>query len=342
MDGIELIRYLAEEGFQGALALVSGADRRVRETAARLAQARGLRVLGHLQKPVSVDALAELMVHWQQAPADSTRSGVQSATPQEVQRALAGGELRLVYQPQIDAHTGDLAGVEALVRWQHPHHGLLSPACFVPVAEEHGMVEALTRQVLELALRQARVWRNQLGRPIRMSVNVSMDNLRRLDFAEYVMERLAEHETTPQELVLEVTETRLMKDLQAPLDILTRLRMRGIGLSIDDFGTGHSSLAQLRDLPFDELKVDRGFVHGGRTDPTLRAILTGSVEMAQQLGLRLVAEGVEDEADLALVRQVGCNELQGYLVAMPMAGDALPQWLTDWPARRDHLFRETA
>ena len=340
MDGIELIRHLAENGFEGALALASGADRRVLETAARLAQARGLRVLGYVQKPVTTQALRDLMARWQQAPAAPAASGLPSATPHEIRRAIDGGELRLAYQPQINVATGALAGVEALVRWQHPVRGLLPPACFVPAAEEHGLVESLTRHVLDLALAQASAWQQQHGLRVRMAVNVSMDNLVRLDFAEYVVARLAQFGIAPQDLVLEVTETRLMKDLRAPLDILTRLRMRGIGLSIDDFGTGHSSLAQLRDLPFDELKVDRGFVHGGCTDPTLRAILTGSVEMAQRLGMRVVAEGVEDAADWALVRQAGCTEAQGYLVARPMPGDTLPGWLAAWPRQREALLAE--
>ncbi len=341
MDGIELIRHLAEGRYLGALALVSSADRRLLDTAMRLAQTHGLRVLGYLHKPVAAAELRLLLERWQAAPASHAGPGAPVRSAQEVRRAIEAGEVRLEFQPQIEVRSGALAGVEALVRWLHPRDGLLPPSCFVPVAEEHGLIDALTRQVLDLALQQARAWREQNGLAVKMAVNVSMDNLVRLDFPDYVVARLAHHGIAPQDLVLEVTETRLMKDLRAPLDILSRLRLRGIGLSIDDFGTGHSSLAQLRDLPFDELKVDQGFVHGGSSDPRLRAILTGSVEMAQQLGMRVVAEGVEDAADWALVQQSGCTVAQGYLLARPMSGDALPGWLAAWPARCSELMSQS-
>ncbi|MDP2007173.1 MAG: EAL domain-containing protein [Rubrivivax sp.] len=338
MDGIELVRHLAEGGFQGALALVSGADRRLLETAARLAQARGLRVLGFVNKPVSPSALRAVLDRWHEAPAGAPGACAQARPADEVQRAIEGGELRVLFQPQVDLQTGALAGVEALVRWQHERDGLLPPPSFVPVAEEHGLIDALTRQVLELALAQSRAWRDVQGLAVKVSVNLSMDNLAQLDFPEYVVASLARHGIPASDLVLEVTETRLMKDLRAPLDILTRLRLRGIGLSIDDFGTGHSSLAQLRDLPFDELKVDQGFVHGGHDDHAMHAILTGSVEMAQQLGMRTVAEGVEDADDWNLVRRAGCTVAQGYLIGRPMRGEELPGWLQAWQGRKAELL----
>ncbi|HOL38228.1 MAG TPA: EAL domain-containing protein, partial [Rubrivivax sp.] len=164
--------------------------------------------------------------------------------------------------------------------------------------------------------------------------NVSMDNLRRLDFPERVLARLAEHALAPSDLLLEVTESRLMSDPRAAFDILTRLRLHGVGLAIDDFGTGHSSLVQLRDLPFDELKIDRGFVRRCGELASHHTIVKASAAMASQLGMRSVAEGVEDHADWEAARAAGCDVAQGYYISRPMAGELLPLWAQSLAWRR--------
>ena len=175
-----------------------------------------------------------------------------------------------------------------------------------------------------------------------MTVNISMDNLTTLDFADYVAREVVKANVPQTGLVLEVTESRLMKDPVAPLDILSRLRLKHIGLSIDDFGTGHSSLTQLRDIPFDELKVDRSFVHGAHRYAPLRAIFEASLGMAQHLGMRTVAEGVEDHADWEYLRSSGCDLAQGYFITKPMPANELSTWLVDWEARRSKLVSEEA
>jgi len=167
---------------------------------------------------------------------------------------------------------------------------------------------------------------------------VSMDNLTDHGFPGFVADAVAQAGVPPSRLVLEVTETRLMKDPVATLDILTRLRLKRVRLSIDDFGTGHSSLSQLRDVPFDELKVDRGFVHRAWCDEGLRAILKPSLEMARQLGIRTVAEGVEDLDDWRFLRASRCDLAQGYFIARPMPAAKLTEWLVDWEARRGDLL----
>jgi len=223
-----------------------------------------------------------------------------------------------------------------LVRWQHPAHGLLFPDSFVATAEAEGLIDELTQNVLDLAVMQMQRWR-QAGRAVKVAVNVSMDNLARLDFPERVLEAAARGGVTPTDLMLEVTETRLMRDARAALDILTRLRLKQIRLSIDDFGTGHSSLAQLRDIPFDELKIDRGFVHGSREQPTQRAIFRASVDMAHELGMAAVAEGVEDQADWDFVHAAGCDVAQGYFIGRPMPAAELPDWAAAWRARFESI-----
>jgi EAL domain-containing protein (putative c-di-GMP-specific phosphodiesterase class I) len=181
-------------------------------------------------------------------------------------------------------------------------------------------------------LRQARIWQDA-GLHLCVAVNVSMDNLISLEFPDFVAQAVRQAGVPPTSLLLEVTESRLMKDPLAALDILTRLRLKHISLSIDDFGTGHSSLAQLRDIPFDELKVDRGFVHGAGRDPSLRALFEASLGMARQLGMKTVAEGVEDREDWDFLRLAGCDTAQGYFIARPMPGEELPCWIDDWDDR---------
>ena len=336
MDGVELMRQLADDGYDGALALVSGADVRVLETATKLAQAYQLNVLSHLHKPVPPATLKGLIDRWRGYTPAPARAGGHSVTPQEIRRAIERHELRLHYQPKVSIEGGAWVGVEALVRWQHPAHGLLFPDSFVATAEAEGLIDELTQNVLDLAVMQMQRWR-QAGRAVKVAVNVSMDNLARLDFPERVLEAAARGGVTPTDLMLEVTETRLMRDARAALDILTRLRLKQIRLSIDDFGTGHSSLAQLRDIPFDELKIDRGFVHGSREQPTQRAIFRASVDMAHELGMAAVAEGVEDQADWDFVRAAGCDVAQGYFIGRPMPAAELPDWAAAWRARFESI-----
>jgi EAL domain-containing protein (putative c-di-GMP-specific phosphodiesterase class I) len=229
-----------------------------------------------------------------------------------------------------------LVGVEALVRWQHPEQGLVFPDRFIATAEENGLIDALTHEVLVNSLAQARRWTDR-GLDLRVAVNVSMDNLTALDFPDNVARALAAARLSPSRLVLEITESQLMKDPRAALDSLTRLRLKRIGLSIDDFGTGHSSLARLRDIPFDELKMDRGFVNGVSGDASLRAIVEATLAMARQLGMKSVAEGVETRADWDLLRGLGCDVAQGYWIGRPMPGHALLDWRDDWQRRCSEL-----
>ncbi|WP_372658287.1 EAL domain-containing protein, partial [Hydrogenophaga sp.] len=336
MDGVEFMRHLANRGYAGALALVSGTDLRVLETASKLAKAYQLNVLGHLQKPVTTDSLRHLVEGWHGFIPARKRIGAKVYAVTDIRRAIEAGELRLHFQPKVRLSDGAWVGVEALVRWQHPSDGLLMPDSFVPVAETHGLIDALTRDVLKQALQAARHWRES-GLALRVSVNVSMENLAGLDFPEFVLAQAQQHGVPATDLVLEVTESRLANDARATVDILTRLRLKEFGLSIDDFGTGHCSLAQLRDIPFDELKIDRSFVHGSGNNSTQQAIFTASLEMAHDLGMSVVAEGVEDRADWDFVRASGCDVAQGHFVARPMPLEALTEWSNRWQWRVKNL-----
>ncbi len=334
-DGVEFVRLLAGIGYAGGLVLLSGEDERIIESVRRLAEAHQLDVRAALHKPVSPSRLRTAL----EGPARPVSQGGAPTIPFDEARlreGIAAGELVNVYQPKVTLATGEVMGVETLVRWRHPQ-GLIPPDRFIPLAEEAGLIDDVTRQVLTAALAQVRAWLGE-GLLLKVAVNVSMDNLRSLDFPDFVMQAIAAAGVPARLVSLEVTESRLMDDPLAALDILTRLRLRHIGLSIDDFGTGHSSQKQLRDVPFDELKLDRGFVTGAWRSPALRAIIEANVSLAHHLGIATVAEGVEDLQDWRLVRDLGCDHAQGYFIAPPMEGSAMARWVPEWDERRRTLF----
>ncbi|MDP1647810.1 MAG: EAL domain-containing response regulator [Rubrivivax sp.] len=333
IDGVEFVRHLAGIGYSGSLVLVSGEDGRILKAVAKLAQAHRIHVLGMLQKPIKNEQLSEVLASHAARKAVPRRAAQGAFEPADLERAIAGDELIIHYQPKVALASGALIGVESLVRWNHPQAGLVYPDRFITLAEDHGLIDALTVAVLAAALRQSRRWRDA-GLDLQVAVNVSMDNLAALDLPDSVAQLASEIGVEPSRLVLEVTESRLMRDVRAPLDVLTRLRLKGVSLSIDDFGTGHSSLAQLRDIPFDELKLDRSFVHGAAGDTSLGAIIEATLAMARQLGMKTVAEGVEDQADLDYLRAHGCDVAQGYFIARPMPGADLVGWRVAWESRR--------
>jgi EAL domain-containing protein (putative c-di-GMP-specific phosphodiesterase class I) len=331
MDGIEVIRGLVSQGYGGSLVLVSGEDERMLQTAAKLVRAQRIPLLGHLQKPVAPADLAALLDGWQPPQAWQQRVPGKVYSAEALRAAIAGSQLVNYYQPKVALATGRVEGVESLVRWQHPEDGLVYPDCFIGLAEEHGLIDDLTRVVLAGALAQTRKW-HDAGLELRVAVNVSMDNLVALDFPEQVIDAVTAAGLPPEMLTLEVTESRLMHDLTAALDILTRLRLKRIRLSIDDFGTGHSSLTQLADIPFDQLKIDRSFIHGAARDRTLQAIYDANLRLARGLDMEVVAEGVEDADDWAHLCATGCDLAQGYFIARPMAADDIPSWIDAWRA----------
>jgi EAL domain-containing protein (putative c-di-GMP-specific phosphodiesterase class I)/FixJ family two-component response regulator len=332
MDGIEFVRKLVEYGYVGDLILVSGEEERILQAAEKLVQAHKITILGHLQKPVLPAALALMLSKCSLQQPRRPRMAKNAYSPDEVRAAIANGELVNYYQPKVATTSGEVVGVETLVRWIHPLDGLVFPDQFIGIAEEHGLIEDLTRLVLTAALAQARIWR-EAGLMMRVAVNVSMDNLTSLDFPDFVIDLTAKAGVPPSEITLEITESRLMTDLRAPLEILTRLRLKRFMISVDDFGTGNSSLVQLRDMPFNQLKIDRGFVHRAYIDDTLKAMYSASIGLAKQLDMEIVAEGVEDRDDWHFVRRTGCDLAQGYFIAKPMRAADLPDWIADWQTR---------
>ena len=336
MDGIEFLQLLDDLGYAGQVILLSGEGTRVMHTVQALLEHARVTILGVLEKPAAGDELTALLRRWRPPAAAPLPPTAPEFEVADVEQAARAQQWVLHYQPKIDMRSGRLAGMEALVRWDHPRHGLVYPDRFIGIAEDCGAIDALTDWVLVEAIAQLATWQ-AAGLELRMAVNVSMENLRSPEFARRLCAIVRDAGVATDDITLEITESRLMAPSSAPLESLVRLRMRRFGLSIDDFGTGHSSLVQLRDAPFTELKVDRGFVSGARFNPIIRPILEGSVGLARGMGMLSVAEGVETEEDWHLLRKIGCDLAQGYFIGRPMRCDGVAAWLDEWEQRRPGL-----
>lgn len=242
----------------------------------------------------------------------------------DLRRAAVEGELFLCYQPKLDLKQGDVRQAEALLRWQHPSLGLVSPAEFIPLAERTGSMRGLTQWVIEEAIRQVGEWA-QRGISIQLSVNISVDDLGDDDLATRVTTLLLQYGVLAQQLIFEITESAIMHNPQQALSVLDRLRGCGISLSVDDFGTGYSSLAQLQRLPVQELKIDQSFVRNLDSTSGDGVIVRSTIEMSHNLGLKVVAEGVETEEQSALLALLGCDEIQGFFYSRPVPADLFGQ-----------------
>ncbi len=325
MDGIEVIRHLANEGYSGGIVLVSGENRRVLKTAEKMAELRGLNVLGSLTKPVPVNKIVSLLSQY--AVSDRKSSwAMPDITVDDLDAAIKSGDIVAYYQPQVDARTGRVKSVETLARWFHPEAGMIPPDIFIDMAERFQLIDPLTDSIVRQAASQGATWITQ-GLDLNIAINISMDNLHHLDFPDRLAEIVDQTGMDIKKLVFEITESRLVKDLGTCLDILTRLRLKGPTLSIDDFGTGYASMEHLREMPFEELKIDRAFVSGACKDDTARAILESSVFLAKQLEMATVVEGVENKDDWDLVTALGCDVIQGYYIAPPMDVKTFNAWL---------------
>ena len=282
------------------------------------------------------DLLQRADVAMYEAKREKTRFAVYSArrdehTPRrlallsEMRRAIEQRELVLHYQPIVDISTGEVTGAEALARWQHPVHGLVPPGEFIPLAERTGLIRELTLYVLEVGLDQLARWRGA-GIDLTLSVNLSARNLLDRSLAPTVARLLDSYAVPAQRLQLELTENTIMRDPTRSLAVLSELRDLGVRLAVDDFGTGYSSLSYLKHLPVTELKIDRSFVMQMRTDESDERIVQSTIDLSRNLGLRVVAEGVEDGETLSRLGEIGCHDAQGFYLGRPLPADAFGDW----------------
>jgi EAL domain-containing protein (putative c-di-GMP-specific phosphodiesterase class I) len=244
----------------------------------------------------------------------------------EIAAAISGQQFVAYFQPKIRLSNGIINGVEALVRWNHPNKGMIFPNDFIALAEEHGLIHEITLQMLHMSLDWLKYWQSH-GLNLSVAINLSAGALADLSLVEQIGNQVAAAGIEPKRIILEITETAVMADVAVSLTTLARLRLHGFGLSIDDYGTGFSSMQQLARIPFTELKIDRSFVDGASENLQLENIVSIAIDTAKKLGLSSVAEGIETEADWHVVRRLDCDVAQGYLVAKPMPGDALIEWI---------------
>jgi diguanylate cyclase (GGDEF)-like protein len=263
------------------------------------------------------------------SPDVDTHSPRRLALVGELRKALAEGGLDVHYQPKADARTGEIVGAEALVRWLHPIEGFIGPDEFIPIAERTGMIHELTAFVLRTALRQCRDWR-RAGARVDVAVNVAVGSLLHVDFPEEVRTALEEAGVSARALTLEITESSIMADPTRSIRVLSALSAMGVQLAIDDFGTGYSSLSQLKQLPVDELKIDRSFIQDMTSDDDDATIVRSTIDLGHNLGLRVVAEGVEDAETWRRLKTLGCDVIQGFYLARALEPASFTRWLTEW------------
>ena len=289
---------------------MSGADEQLLATVGNLAQLQGLSVLGKVQKPATPQQMRALLRRSVPAVSGQRAPDAESVTtPLAILTAMRDHEFSIWLQPKVDAVTLVPVGVEALARWRQKDGSFVSPDLFIVAAERAGIIDQLSRELLQIALREA-AGLHAAGFPLAISLNLSALWLDDLSLPDLLLRSAQEQGLKPADIMLEVTETGVTKDIAIALDVLSRLRLKGFGLSIDDFGIGYSSFEQLGRIPFTEMKLDRSFVQRSTRDAAARAILESSMAMAGKLDLRTVAEGVETEAELQLMRELGSPRFQ--------------------------------
>ena len=331
-DGIDVMRCLADRHCPSSIIIVSGAESRVIEAAQRASVERGLSVAGILRKPFSrMDLKALLVAEPNTAasclspPEPAVAADTVEISAESLREAMDKGQLDVFYQPKVACGTGKLAGFEALARWRHPAHGFITPDRFIPLAERSGLIGELTLRVMATAF----AWLKD-AHPhdaTHLSVNLSPHTLSDIGFGTRIFGLAWDHAIDPSRVTLEVTETSAMTNPLATLDLLTRLRIKGFHLSIDDFGVGYSSMVQLARLPFSELKIDKSFILNLIGSHESQKIVSGVIGLGHSLNLRVTAEGVEDEATLEHLALARCDFAQGFHIGHPMDRDGVREWV---------------
>ncbi len=336
MDGMEFIRHVGEAGMPVSMILSSVHDRALIASVGTMTEAYGITLLGAIEKPVTPQKLAALIALHQLPVTPPPKAASVFFSEADISEALAARLFEPLFQPKVDVATGSPAGAEALARWYHPEQGIVGPYAFIPALEANRRIDELTWIMLEKAAAACRDWRAG-GLDMTVSVNLSLRSLITVGIADRVTALVRAQDLEPKHMTLEVTETTAMTDLARVLENLARLRIKGFGLSIDDYGTGYSSLQQLSRIPFTELKIDQSFVMHAIEKNACRVILESSLDIAKKLGLKAVAEGVETRADWELLKGLGCDVAQGYFIARPMEAAKIAAWAAAWTERSSNL-----
>lgn len=321
-DGVELLRVLVDKVKSAKICLMSGSDTRVLNSARRLGSAHGLDVVATIEKPIDIGVLRTTL---DQLSAGNNKSVVGA----DIAQALALGQLILYYQPVIEMATRRVKGAEALIRWAHPTRGILPPSEFLEQIAKEGLMQPMTEHVLNTAINQVARW-HHAGENLTVSVNVTASSLLELSLPDRINDMCAQHQIPTEKLILEVTESEAMQDVTRTMDVLLRMRIRNIGVSIDDFGTGHSSLRELQRMPFSEMKIDKSFVLDLANNKDCAVIVNSIIDLGHNLGLKVVAEGVEDIRIWRMLAERNCDFAQGFYMAKPMPAEEFNRWLVSW------------
>ncbi|MEO8318266.1 MAG: EAL domain-containing response regulator [Bradyrhizobium sp.] len=333
-DGIELLRLIADCKLHAMpIVIISGCENRILNSTRRVAEGLNLSLTSCLNKPLNLDSLRDaLCIPGEGYVHSDSGAALQHIGREKIVAALAADEFHVELQPKIGLENGRVTGAEALARWQSTEFGAVSPAVFIPLVEEYGLMSDLTDRVLHSAIASSRTLiERQPG--FTVAVNVSASLMTDLMLPERIEGILRAEGVAPESLIVEITESIAMSDVDRAMDILVRLRIKGVGAAIDDFGTGFSSLAALARLPFSELKIDRFFVKGCEHDADMMKIIEASVALGKAFNMKVVAEGIDNPHTLARVRHAGCDIGQGYLFSPSLRPERLEHWMTQHNAR---------
>lgn len=328
MDGLEIMAELADRRCPARIVIISGVGSSALDAAKRIAERKGLRV-EVLSKPIRQSNLKDVLGAGGPAlePADAARAPepARAFTDEELAGACRNGDFEIVYQPKVRCSDESVTGLEALARWNRPGRGSIAPRAFIPAAEENGLIDAFTVHVLSHAVG----WFTSLeaSKHLSLAINVSARSLTSPGFADALTECCEAVSMSPEKLTLELTESAALEDPTSALDLLTKLRVKGFQLAIDDFGAGYSSMMQLARLPFSELKIDTALVLGMETSEAPRSIIRSTIDLGHRMGLSITAEGVETRAAFDYLAGAGCDHVQGYLFARPMDATAARNWI---------------
>jgi EAL domain-containing protein (putative c-di-GMP-specific phosphodiesterase class I) len=335
MDALELIRRLADAKSRVGVVVVGAQSNAVLFSVETMAAAYGINMLGAIGKPVIGSRLEALIANYLQ-PGEARAAARQQTPPisfAEVGQGLQAREFDPFFQPKIELETGQVKGLEMFARWRHPLYGVLGPASFMQVLEDNRRVDFLDWSMIEKSVAACRTLHDQ-GIPISFSINVDQSTLAHPQFMDQISACLDRHRIMPDYITFEMTESAVLTTDPHFLERLLRLRMKGFGLAIDDYGTGRSNLQLLARIPFSELKIDRSFVDGASKKQAIGTVLRSCLGLARSLDRRSVAVGVETKQDWDFLQGLGCTYAQGYYIAKPMSVEEFPAWLADW----QHFF----
>jgi EAL domain-containing protein (putative c-di-GMP-specific phosphodiesterase class I) len=326
MDGIEFMRHLSGLGHQASVIISSAKEQSLINTVEKMAKAYGVQLLGIIEKPFNLEQIIKLIIKHQSVKPHSLKDSTLSFSPEDILEGLIEDQFEPYFQPKIDFKSGRICGAEALARWNHPEYGIVSPYAFISILEETKNIDLLTLDMLKKASKACKKWLPH-GEDLTVSINLSLAGLNDSLIVSNVSSIVDKAGIDCRNVILEITESAAMTESATALEILARLRMRGFGLSVDDYGTGFSSLKQLTRVPFTELKIDQSFVTGCAKEPSLQTIVESSIDLAKGLGLKSVGEGIEDQTDWDLLMLLGCEIGQGYFISKPISEEAFMELL---------------